>query len=328
MAIEPGARTAPVSVGIVAIFAGIEAEGPQIIGPMRLGLDDDGDAVARLLPGQRPLGRGTFAVGPKDEVDVDVISHDGFHKKCPARWPGELKNGTGRPAPPCMRSFRSDEVLPVFVFFSRCFLVVTVTGEEVGQSLDLAIGVGGRITIEIDQAQRFGQPAGIGQQALGFLGHVTLFQMVDKLRRPFARAFTHRSEDLGLGHATQIVLDRWPPSRIDHHIEAGGAGDPVGPGKATIKAMLRDAGGAMGVRTLIKRIDAIADAMGEKRHAACLVKCSDPVPERRFVGRQIGLPGVEALADRLDRLAVARSEPCEDRYLWRTETSRHPVGAE
>lgn len=45
MAIEPGARTAPAPVGIVTIFAGIETEDPQILGPMRLGLDDDGDAV-------------------------------------------------------------------------------------------------------------------------------------------------------------------------------------------------------------------------------------------------------------------------------------------
>lgn len=33
MAIEPGARTASAPVGIVAIFAGTEAEGPQIVGP-------------------------------------------------------------------------------------------------------------------------------------------------------------------------------------------------------------------------------------------------------------------------------------------------------
>jgi hypothetical protein len=58
MAMEPGARTGPAPVGIVAIFASIAAEGPQILGPMRLGLDDDDDAIARLLPGQRPLRRG------------------------------------------------------------------------------------------------------------------------------------------------------------------------------------------------------------------------------------------------------------------------------
>lgn len=51
VAIEPGAPTAPAPVGIVAIFTGIEAESPRILGPMRLGLDDDSDAVARLLPG-------------------------------------------------------------------------------------------------------------------------------------------------------------------------------------------------------------------------------------------------------------------------------------
>src|SRR5690606_25862370 len=50
---RPGAMRGP--VGIAAIFAGIEAERPHVLGPMGLGLHHHGDAVARLLPGQRSL---------------------------------------------------------------------------------------------------------------------------------------------------------------------------------------------------------------------------------------------------------------------------------
>lgn len=45
--------------------------------------------------------------------------------------------------------------------------------------------------------------------------------------------------------------------------------------------------------------------MGEQRHPARLVERRDPVPERAFVGRHIGLPGVEAFVDGLGRGRVA-----------------------
>jgi hypothetical protein len=61
----------------------------------------------------------------------------------------------------------------------------------------------------------------------------------------------------------------------------------------------------VGVRPLVEGVDAIADAMGQERHPARLVERGDPVPERAFVGRHIGLPGVEALVDGLGRGRVA-----------------------
>ena len=60
--------------------------------------------------------------------------------------------------------------------------------------------------------------------------------------------------------------------------------------------MLREAA-AIAIDLFVEGVDAIADAVGEKRAAAGLVERVQPIPQRVLVGRQIGLPGVMPLGD-------------------------------
>ena len=62
--------------------------------------------------------------------------------------------------------------------------------------------------------------------------------MADELGGALARTFANGFEDAGLGDAAEIVIDRGPPTAVHHHVEAGGAGDAIGTGEATIKAEL------------------------------------------------------------------------------------------
>ncbi len=74
--------------------------------------------------------------------------------------------------------------------------------------------------------------------------------MGDELGRTLAGAFTDGGEDARLGHASEVVLDRGPEARV-HHVEFGGARQPIGLGHAAIKSCLGDSGGAVGIWTLI-----------------------------------------------------------------------------
>ncbi len=102
--------------------------------------------------------------------------------------------------------------------------------------------------------------------------------MRDEIGRAIAGALAHRLDDAGLGHATQVVLDRGPPARFDE-IEAGGLCQPFGLGHAAVETVLRDAIPRIGVGPLVKRVDPETDAMGEQRQAAGIVETVDPVPE-------------------------------------------------
>lgn len=83
----------------------------------------------------------------------------------------------------------------------------------------------------------------------------------------WGRPLAHRLQDPGLGHATEVVLHRGLPTRLDE-IEAGDASKAVGFAQATFEAMLADAHPAIGIGLLIEGVDAEADAMGQQRHAA------------------------------------------------------------
>src|SRR5579875_1849464 len=62
---------------------------------------------------------------------------------------------------------------------------------------------------------------------------------------------------------------------------------------------------AMGVRPLIKRVDPVADAVGEQREAARIVEAGDPVPQPIVVlERHVRLPGFRACLDGLGGGAV------------------------
>ena len=81
--------------------------------------------------------------------------------------------------------------------------VLIVLGEEIRQGVVIARDlVRGRLaTFGSGKAQRLRQPARVGQQALGLLGHVAFLQMLDELGGPLACAFANRFKDARLGHA-------------------------------------------------------------------------------------------------------------------------------
>ena len=178
-----------------------------------------------------------------------------------------------------------------------CFLVA---GQERRQFVGACLGVGftgfGR-RARIGEPQGFGQPSGVGEEAFGLLGHVTLLQMLDELRGPVSGAFTHGLDDPALRHPTEIVIDGRPPSGL-HHVKTGGVRKPVSLGETVREPVLGHAVPAIGVRLLVKRIDAEAHAMGKQREPARIVKRRQPVPERLIVLRKIGFPGVLTLRDR------------------------------
>ena len=102
-----------------------------------------------------------------------------------------------------------------------------IVGEEGWQRL-VAFAVRRRLVL-LDQAQRFGQPAAIGEQTFGLLRHVAFLQMVDELSGAFARTFAHRGEDARLRYAAEIVLNGRAETHL-HHVEARRApADPPRP---------------------------------------------------------------------------------------------------
>ncbi len=127
--------------------------------------------------------------------------------------------------------------------------------------------------------------------------------MVDELRGLFARTLAHRFQNTRLGDPPEIVADRGPPADLDH-VEIRRARQPVGLGEPHVQRVLRDAVAAIGVRLLVKRVDAIADAMSEQCHAARVVEPGQPVPQRLVVGGDVASPGLAALLHRAGRRAV------------------------
>ena len=60
----------------------------------------------------------------------------------------------------------------------------------------------------------------------------------------------------------------------------------------------------MAIDLLEQRVDAEGNAVGEQRQPAGIVKRGEPVPQRLFVGRHIGLPGRVPIRDGLRRRAL------------------------
>ena len=108
------------------------------------------------------------------------------------------------------------------------FLVVdgivflAITSEEIGQIVGFALGSVDQIDLGplIDHAQRLGQPAGISQQTLGLFGHIALLQVPDQFSGTVTSALAHGFNDARLGHAAEIIANRWPPAHC-HHVETG-----------------------------------------------------------------------------------------------------------
>jgi hypothetical protein len=110
------------------------------------------------------------------------------------------------------------------------------------------------------------------------------FKMVDELGRALLTgALADGCKNAGLGDAAEIVLDRGSEADV-HHIEAGGAGQSIGLCHTPVETRLRHAAAAVGVGPFIERVDPIADAMREQRHAAGVVEHGEPVPQRILIG--------------------------------------------
>lgn len=75
MAKEPCPCAAMQPVGVAAILPCFQTEGAQVFGPMGLWFHHDGDAVADLFPGQRPLGHRVGKVVAENLVYIDDAGH-------------------------------------------------------------------------------------------------------------------------------------------------------------------------------------------------------------------------------------------------------------
>jgi phage-related minor tail protein len=96
----------------------------------------------------------------------------------------------------------------------------------VGEEGRKAAGIVRRI-VDHRRAERFGQPAGIGEEAFGLARHVVLLQMLDQARRLRTLGLGDRFENARLGDPAEIILDSWCPARRDH-VESHRAGEDMG----------------------------------------------------------------------------------------------------
>ena len=188
--------------------------------------------------------------------------------------------------------------MPFLLIIGVGLLVIAV--EEVRQRLVAlarvrlgAFGIGAGI------AQRFGQPARLGEETFGFGRHVALLQMCDELGGALAGAFTHRFEDAGLGDAAEIVGDGRPPPGFGH-VEPDRQRQAIGFGDALFDTMRRDTA-TVAIGPLIKRIDAERSAMGEEFGLFGASQCGQPIPEISDFGRE---PFAPAIVPGLDRLGI------------------------
>src|ERR1700730_2254151 len=132
--------------------------------------------------------------------------------------------------------------------------------------------------MHLGEPQWLGEPASIREQALGFLGHLALLEMVDELGSGLALGLTNRFEDAALGDAAEIIVDRRSPANL-RHVEIDGSRQAICLIEAPPRAMGSHAGAAMAVDLLEQRIDAEASAVGEQRQAGGIVKCGEAIPQ-------------------------------------------------
>src|SRR5437016_5048 len=86
-------------------------------------------------------------------------------------------------AAPEQRSLGCDRLRLFALARTACFFLIS--GEELGERFSDAVG-DIRRRHRLNETQRFGEPASILKQALGFLGHLRLLEMVDQLRSALA----------------------------------------------------------------------------------------------------------------------------------------------
>ncbi len=258
---------------------------------------------------------------------VEGVDHDGLLKRQrPARsagragdgWRGE-RDGFRRPAPgrhsAAITAGSSDSSSPVLSSSSARKAGSASVSSAVSPSVVSAGSLSG-------DAQRLGQPAGAVEQPFGLLRHLRLLQMVDELRRLLALRLAHRLEDAGLGAPGR---DSCRPSAASRPRPCR---DPTARASRSAWASRRwtpwtRRPAAVAVALLVERIDAERDAMREQRGRLVVVEDGEPVPELGLVLRQLGLPGLVPLRDRLGGRAVlqVRRLDREERRWW-TDASR------
>src|SRR6266849_4239314 len=132
-------------------------------------------------------------------------------------------------------SFGDIELWPIVV--ADAFLVLVIS-EKFGQRSSFAILLCRRRR-DVGETHRLRQPAGTIEKALGLLGHVSLLQMVDQLRRRLAFRFSNGLKNARLGDTAEIVVDGWSPPGLDH-VEPDGVRQDIGLVKSSANAVRRD----------------------------------------------------------------------------------------
>jgi len=162
----------------------------------------------------------------------------------------------------------------------------------------------GAFSIGAGIAQRFGQPARLGEETFGFGRHVALLQMRDEVGGPLAGAFAHGFEDARLGDAAEIVADRRAPAGFGH-VELDRLRQTIRFGDALFDTMRRDTA-AVAIGPLIERIDAERCAMGEEFGLFGAGQCGQPIPEISHLAPEPLAPAIVPGFDRLGIDAVAQ----------------------
>ena len=86
------------------------------------------------------------------------------------------------------------------------------------------------------EPQWLGEPTGVLEQTLGFLGHLAFLEVVDELHGALALGLTNRFEDPALGDAAEIVVDRRSPANL-RHVEIDRPRQAIRLIEATLQAM-------------------------------------------------------------------------------------------
>ena len=170
-------------------------------------------------------------------------------------------------------------------------------------------------SVLLDQAQRFGQPAAIGEQTFGLLRHVAFFRwsMSWAARSPAPSA--HRGEDARLGYAAEIVARPSAETRR-HHVEAGGARQPIRLAMRRSRPCWLTPDAAIGIEPLEQRVDAEADAMGEQIARRVASSSGEPIPQRLVVHGAD--PPVQSSRRRLG-IGCPRQDPAGSRKKMMTD---------
>ncbi len=158
-----------------------------------------------------------------------------------ARRPEPSREGT---------SLSGIELWPIVV--ADGFLVLVIC-KKFGQQSSFAILLCRRRR-DVDETHRLRQPAGTIEKALGLLGHVSLLQMVDQLRRRIAFGFSNGLQNAWLGDTAEIIVDGWSPPGLDH-VEPDGVRQDIGLVKLSANAVRRDPALIGAVSRLIEGVD-------------------------------------------------------------------------